>query len=325
MTSGHAWLMFFYTVPSKPVNNRIKIWRRLAKAGAVQLKNTVYLLPFSEEHYEFFEWLTQEVDAMGGDGTFVQTQNIEPMDDGDLKRLFSKQRENDYRDIDKKLDTLERKVNSVTKGSGTRGSKQIEEQFHRLARDLHAVTRIDFFSSEVGKKMKEKMGAVEGALKRMGRDKKECPSPSITSRRVEEYQGKIWVTRTRPFIDRMASAWLIRKFIDKNAKFTFTEDHDAKKLTPQHVAFDIRGGEFTHQGDLCTFEVLVKTFGLWDKALKKIADIVHELDMKDGKYETPEASGIEEILTGIRKTITEDAQALEKGMSVFEMLYAANA
>ena len=240
--------MFFYTVPSKPVNNRIKIWRRLAKAGAVQLKNTVYLLPFSEEHYEFFEWLTQEVDAMGGDGAFVQTQNIEPMDDGDLKKLFSKQRENDYRDIEKKLETLERKVNSVTKGSGTRGNTQIKEQFHRLARDLHAVTRIDFFSSEVGKKMKVKMDAVEGALKRMSHGEKERPSPSITSRRVEEYQGKVWVTRTRPFIDRMASAWLIRMFIDKNAKFTFTEDHDAKKLAPEHVAFDIRGGEFTHQG-----------------------------------------------------------------------------
>ncbi len=317
--------MFFYTVPSKPVNNRIKIWRKLAKAGAVQLKNTVYLLPSSEEHFEFFEWLTQEVAAMGGDGAFVQTQNIETMDDGDLKRLFSRQRENDYRDIEKKLETLERKVNAVTKGSGTRGTKQIEEQFHRLVRDLHAVIRIDFFSSEAGKKLKTRMDAVEGDLKRMSHGKKERPSPSLTSRRVEEYQGKEWVTRTRPFVDRMASAWLIRKYIDTNAKFTFTADHDAKHVDGDHVSFDIRGGEFTHQGDLCTFEVLVKTFGLSDKSLKKIAGIVHELDMKDGTYDTPEASGIEEILTGIRKTINDDAQALEKGMSVFEMLYASNA
>lgn len=135
---------------------------------------------------------------------------------------------------------------------------------------------------------------------------------------------KKWATRKRPFIDRMASAWLIRKFIDRNAEFMFMEEREIGLLAGKDaITFDVKDGDFTHHADLCTFEALVKSFGIKDKAVKKIAEIVHKLDVKDEKFKADEARGIEGLLSGIRKTAKTDAEALEKGMEVFEMLYAS--
>jgi len=151
-------------------------------------------------------------------------------------------------------------------------------------------------------------------------ERKESP---ILTRDITKYQGKVWVTRKKPFVDRMASAWLIRKFIDSKAVFGFINEKEIDTLDKKSSAFDIRGGEFTHSGDRCTFEVLIKAFGLKDKILRKMAEVVHDLDMRDDKYKAAEARGLEDILSGIRKSAKDDAEALEKGMAVFEMLYTS--
>ncbi|MCL4474895.1 MAG: chromate resistance protein, partial [Nitrospirae bacterium] len=152
--------------------------------------------------------------------------------------------------------------------------------------------------------------------------KKESPM-TISTKSVTAYQGKIWVTRKKPFIDRMASAWLIKRFIDKSASFDFIDEKDAVAVGRDAIVFDLSDGEFTHKGDLCTFEVLLRSFSLKDKTLRKLGELVHVLDIKDEKYRIPEARGVEEILTGIRKRAVDDRDALEKGMTVFEMLYAS--
>jgi len=121
----------------------------------------------------------------------------------------------------------------------------------------------------------------------------------------------------------MASAWLIKKFIDRRAAFGFIDEREIDKLDKNTSAFDVRGGEFTHSGDMCTFEVLIKAFGLKDKILKKMAEIVHDLDVRDDKYRAAEAKGLEDILSGIRKSSKDDAEALEKGIGVFEMIYVS--
>ena len=135
--------------------------------------------------------------------------------------------------------------------------------------------------------------------------------------KIEEYQDKTWATRKRPFVDRFASAWLIKKFIDENASFVFIDENNLDKMDKDVIPFDIRGGRFTHAGDLCTFEVLMKSFSLKDKTLRKIAEIVHELDVKDDKFSNPEAKGIEDILSGIRKTAKDDNESLGKGIAIF--------
>lgn len=317
-----GWLLFFYSVPSKPVNARMKIWRRLAKAGAVQLKSAVYILPYNEEHYELCQWLVSEVISMKGDGSFVSVKKIETMKDDDIIAVFNNQREQDYRIIEKSLDEIERKTSSVRKGAGMQGGKSLADQLNKHLREFEEIRKTDFFKSKKGIALKKKFDVLLKEIKGLTVSNFR-QAPEVSPRHIEDYQIKTWATRKKPFVDRMASAWLIKRFVDKKAAFAFIDEKDIETLGKDTVAFDVRGGEFTHAGDMCTFETLVRTFAIKDKAAKKIAELVHELDMKDSKYNVPEAKGIEDILSGIRKTAKSDTEILEKGMDVFEMLYAS--
>ncbi|MGC2063494.1 MAG: chromate resistance protein ChrB domain-containing protein [Thermodesulfovibrionales bacterium] len=319
-----GWLLFFYSVPSKPVSNRMKVWRKLAKAGAAALKGSVYILPFSDEHYELLQWLVSEIAEMKGEGAFTRIEHIDTMKDPEIIALFDQQRGSDYRTIEKALDDLERKLGSIRQGGKVQNTKGLSDQFNRLLKEFEEVKRIDFFSSKEGENLTGKIKRVSAELNRIaGSEAAQQRPATISSRAVDAYQGKAWVTRKKPFIDRMASAWLIRRFIDKNAAFDFIDERELDAVRKNAVLFDMRGGEFTHIGDLCTFEVLVRSFGIKDKAVKKMAEIVHDLDTKDEKYGADEAKGIEEILSGIRKTAKDDRDALERGMAIFEMLYSA--
>jgi len=322
-TLQNGWLLIFYTVPSHPVSNRMKIWRKLARSGAVQLKGAVYILPHNEEHYELCEWLVSEVASMGGDGTFVKAPEVETMTKSEIIALFNGQRENDYRDIEKKVEELDRKISAVRKGGRGQNIKTLSEQLKRDKKEFEDVRRVDFFASKHGEALQKRIKTMEDEVKGMSTPPIKELTTALTPKRSGEYQGKTWVTRKKPFVDRMASAWLIRRFIDAGAAFRFIEEKELGSLDGQSPTFDIRGAEFTHQGDLCTFEVLVKSFGIKDRGVKRIAEVVHDLDVKDEKYNNPETSGVEEILTGIRKTENSDAEALEKGMAVFDMLYAS--
>jgi len=319
-----GWLLFFYSVPSKPVSNRMKVWRRLMKAGAVQLKGAVYVLPFNDEHYELLQWLVSEISEMKGEGAFTRIEHIDTMKDSEIIALFDRQRVDDYRVTGKTLDDFERRLGSIRRGGKAQNIKELSEQFGRLLKEFEEVKRVDFFSSKEGAALNERIKRAAAELKKLSGAEIAKESPlAISTRAVDAYQGKIWVTRKRPFIDRMASAWLIRRFIDNSASFDFIDEKDMDSAGKNSVVFDMRGGEFTHVGDLCTFEVLIKSFGFKDKNLKKMAEIVHDLDVKDGKYGPAEAKGLEDILIGIRKTAKDDGDALEKGMQVFEMLYVS--
>lgn len=322
-TVQEKWLLVFYSVPSKPVSNRMKLWRRLAKTGAVQLKGAVYILPSSEEHYELFQWLMTEVSSMGGDGAFVRVNKIESMTDVEIQELFTRQREQDYRSIEKQLDDIDRKLSSMRKGTGSHAAGKLSEQLRKLLREYHEIHRLDFFSSTAGSVLQKRLKTVEGDMKAFTGVETKIQAKEIPFCRIRDFAGKVWITRKKPFIDRMASAWLIRKFIDPAATFQFIDDQNIHTVRKGTVTFDMRGGQFTHQGDFCTFEVLVRAFNIKIKPLKRIAELVHELDMKDGKFSAPETAGLEEILTGIRKTTEDDHDTLEKGMAVFEMLYAS--
>ncbi len=321
-TTSREWLLIFYSVPSHPVSNRMMIWRKLAKVGAVQLKGAVYILPATEEHEEFLQWLIGEVKSMGGDGAFVRSAEIRTMTDADIRRLFSMQADQEYHRLEKSLDVLERKIQSIRKGTKSEEGKRLADQVAKFTKEFEGVAKRDFFNSSTGQAMKKRIQAVEAGLRDAGK-KSPAEAASVVARRSQDYQEKIWATRKHPFIDRMASAWLIKRFIDPKALFTFIDERDVASLDDSTMAFDIRGAAFTHVGDLCTFEVLVKSFAVRDKAVRKIAEIVHDLDVKDEKYGNPEATGVEEILMGIRKTVKNDSDALERGMAVFEMLYQA--
>jgi hypothetical protein len=298
----------------------MRIWRRLAKTGAVQLKGAVYILPANDEHHELFQWIIGEVKSLGGDGSFVRTPRIETLKDTEVRGLFNAQRDTEYREVDKLLDDMDRKIQSARKGAvgGIRDS--VTGPLATLRKTYDEIRGRDFFDAPSGKATERRIRSLEAMLKGLQEPDTKEPAP-LARKDPKEYHRKVWVTRKRPFIDRMASAWLIRRFVDPAATFRFIDEKDAGRLSTGEIAFDLQGGEFSHYGQLCTFEVLVRSFGIKDKAVRKIAEIVHDLDVKDDKYGNSSGSGIEEILIGIRKTIKEDADMLEKGMAVFEMMY----
>ncbi|MBI3353358.1 MAG: chromate resistance protein [Nitrospirae bacterium] len=320
-----AWLLFFYSVPARPVSSRVKIWRRLAKAGAIQLKGAVYVLPYSERHYEFLQWLISEITAMKGDGAFVKARGLEGIKDSEIIELFNRQRERDYKGIEKRLVEIERQFNNIKKGGTAKKGKRLTELLSRIIKEFDGLRKIDFFSARAGRTLEAKIRGMKAEAKNLTgyTGKRAVSAVALVLRQAKDYQGRTWATRKRPYVDRMASAWLIKRFIDRDASFKFIDEEEIGHLNRDAAAFDIRGGEFTHQGDLCTFEALLKAFCIKDKGLKKIAEIVHELDMKDSKYTSNEAMGIEGIIIGITKTAKDDANALEKGMAIFEMLYAS--
>lgn len=322
-TDGAGWLLFFYSIPAKPAAGRVKVWRRLAKAGAVQLKGAVYVLPFTEEHYELFQWLVSEVAAMDGEAAFIRTARIETMKDAELIAMFDRQREEAYRAIGRKLNEVRRRLDAVRNASGALKDSAIPAAVDRLSREFEEIWKTDFFSSGAGIGMRKRIKEMTEELAGLSDGGKVEAVARVVPRRIEDYQGRQWVTRRRPFIDRMASAWLVRRFIDKDAVFAFADESGMERLPGGSVTYDVPGGEFTHVGGLCTFEAIIKSFGLKDKPLSTVAGIVHQLDVRDDRYTNPAAPGVEAILSGIRDTAGDDTDALERGMAVFEMLYVS--
>jgi hypothetical protein len=315
------WLLFFSTVPAKPGNLRMKIWRRLLKLGAVSLKGSVYVLPFSEDHLEVLHWLQGEVVSLGGEAAFVQVTRIETMADTEIVALFRVQRDSEYAPIRAALEDLEVHLTSLEQQLTAPGLERLKTMFQKILKDYRSVRAVDFFQAAPGSGLPEMLERVEKTLRQLsGRD--ETPKPGISGPRIKkDYLGRVWVTRRRPFVDRMASAWLIRRFIDGEARFEFLEKE--QEAAPGMVSFDVPGGDFSHEEDRCTFEVLLTAFNLRGKALRKIAEMVHDLDLKDGKFASPQAAGLESILLGIRRTAATDQDALEEGIKIFARLHAA--
>ncbi|MCG6551990.1 MAG: chromate resistance protein [Candidatus Magnetominusculus sp. LBB02] len=313
-SNKHRWLLFFYSIAAKPVSGRVKVWRRLVQAGAVQLKDAVYVLPYTDAHFEFFQWLSSEVVSLGGEAMFIKAEKIEMLDDAAIINLFNRHRKKDYAALERQLNDIESRIMPPLKDSNI---KKLADSFHKCVKELGEIRKIDFFSDE-GKRLSAKIDDLGGKLKGITSLSAQS-QPAIEQKRREDYQGKTWVTRQRPFVDRMASSWLIKRFIDKAAAFILIAEGDI--LPSDAAAFDIVGGEFSHVGTLCTFEVMVKAFSIKDRAVKKIAEIVHEIDIRGDEYRNPESPGVEEILTGIQMTAETGTEALEKGAAIFELLY----
>ena len=303
----------------------MKVWRRLSKAGAVQIKGAAYILPMNEDHYEFFQWLVSEVSSMGGEAAFTRVEGLDSMKDQEIRDIFTARKDEDYQPIGKALEDLEAKAESIKKGSGSQGLKALSAQVAKLSKRHEEALKTDFFSSKSGAALRSRLNAIKSIAKGLSSTAPESRPAVVLLRKFADFQGRIWVSRRRPFVDRMASAWLIRRFIDRKAVFSFRDEKDMAAAEKDQITFDVSGGIFTHVGDLCTLEVLVKAFGLKDKAVRKIAEIVHELDVKDDKYRNAESAGLEEILSGLRKAVKDDNDLLEKGISVFEMLYLSKA
>jgi hypothetical protein len=303
-------LLLLVGVPPTPSSLRVRVWRRLRSLGAVPLKRSAYLLPDTPDRYEDFQWLAQEIQREGGEATLVRVQQIENVTPDDVRRLFHEPRDQDYRQLAaryrKMLQGLDRKSAAT--------STRVQEELARLAKDHQRIRDIDFFGAPGGAEVRRLEEAVAMRSRRPEPVRREGrPTLDLTKLR-----GRQWVTRPRPHIDRIASAWLIKRFIDPEAQFLFAPPAEFPK---DAIPFDAPGVELSHQGEDCTFETLIKRARLRDRRLGRLAEIVHEADLRDGKYPHEEARGIDLAIRALLAASPDDQQVLAQGMTLCEGLY----
>ena len=312
--SQQQLLLLLVGLPPTPSSLRVRVWRRLRTLGAVPLKRSAYLLPDTPERYEDFQWLAQEVQRDGGDATLVRVQQIENVSPADVLRLFHEPRDRDYRQLAvryrKLLQGLERKSEAT--------STRVHDELARLSKDYQRIRSIDFFDAPGGAEVRRLEEAIAMRTRRPESARPE-PRPTLD---LSKLRGRRWVTRPRPHVDRIASAWLIKRFIDAEAVFVFAPPAEFPK---DAIAFDAPGVELSHHGEDCTFETLVKRAHLRDRRLARLAEVVHEADLRDGKYPHEEARGIDVAIRALLAASPDDHQVLAHGMALFEGLYATTA
>jgi hypothetical protein len=291
------WLLLVFSLPRKGASLRVTVWRKLKRYGALPLGNSSYFLPNTAENRERFEWLATAVRTEGGEASVLEVQSIDNCSFEQMKQRFSDARAGDYRELLKEL------RNPASANQSAR--------ITRLRQRFQDIVSIDFFASPLREQ-------VEHALNAMQTSKTKSAAPEIGKVSPAEYRNRVWVTRPRPGVDRVTSAWLIRKFIDPKAKFAFApEDKKPAKAVP----FDMYEGGFGHRGEDCTFETLLKVFHIRDKKVLVMAEVVHDADLFDEKFGRKEGFGIDEVMKGWGREGLSDRELLKRGMQLAEGLY----
>ena len=297
-----SWLLLLFSLPTNRNTERVAVWRRLKKLGAVQFTTSTYLLPDQATQYEQFQWLAQQIRDSDGDSTLVRAQEIEGLTKEKVVAMFNDARAKDYAELRKSLQdfiTRQRKMDAEIAAG----------ELERLTRQFREIRKIDFFDSPRGHDI--------AMLLRRATGPRRARQPETLDAR--QYQAKTWLTRPRPEIDRVGSAWLISKFIDRKPKFVFAFSADA---ISNAIPFDMLDAEFSHHGNCCTFETLIKRFAISDKSLAKIAEMIHDADLDDARFQRVEAVGIDRVLKGWAKQGLSDQEILRRGFECFDALYA---
>jgi hypothetical protein len=307
------WLLLIHQLPAKPAYARVKAWRRLQALGAVTVKNAVYALPANSETQEDFAWLAKEIVEDGGEAIVCEAALVEGLSDHDMQALFDNARDEDYARIATEARELAaRRTDDAT----DRELAEMAAQAARLRRQLDAVVAIDFFGANGRLAAQGLVSGLEAALQvEDAMAPIDDPGPA-----QGPLTDRTWVTRRGVQVDRIASAWLIRRFIDKGARFKFVPS-SGYRPEPGELRFDMFEGEFTHRGDRCTFEVLLAHAGLADPALSAIGEIIHDIDLKDDRYGRAETAGVKSLIAGIALPGADDEQRLARGAVLLDGLY----
>jgi hypothetical protein len=306
-TERRRWLLLAHQLPASPSNLRVKTWRRLQDLGALAIKQSIYVLPDTPESREDFEWLRVEIEGSGGEAVVFAANHLDADAEAALVEEFRRSRQAAYTELAAELQRVR------PSKEARRGPSQLRE-LSRYRERFQAIERIDFFGSAGRDRVASLLTALES--KRHGAA---AERDAADARDRSQYKGRLWVTRPRPGVDRMSSAWLIRRFIDPAASFAFITD--AKNAPAGAVPFDMYGAGFGHEGDRCTFETLITTFGIGDRAATRLSEVVHDLDLKDGKFAAPEAVTLGAAIDGLQMSCGDDHQLLEQGMILFEAMY----
>ncbi len=296
------WLFLVFSLPAKRASQRVDIWRKLQRYGALSLRNSGYLLPNTPANRERFEWLARIIQSHKGEASVVEVQSIDNLPSERLVGRFAEARARDYQDLIRELHKL---------GSSPPVKRSVA-RLGRLRQRFQEIAEIDFFHSPL-------RGRVEELLETISSSRSSSPASSeFVAASKRNYQGRLWVTRPRPGVDRVASAWLIRRFIDPKARFAFAPDGHAPSRA---VPFDMFHGGFGHRGEECTFETLQKQFRIRNRRVSVLAQIVHDADLGDEKFGRNEGFGIDAVTVGWASQGIPDRELLERGMQLVEGLY----
>lgn len=305
-----GWLLFIHQLPPRPLYLRAQVRRRLAQVGALALKNSVYVLPDTSDCLEDFQWIGQEAIAAGGEATVCKATFVGAPTDAELRRRF-------IEDAGTRLAPVK---NALAESLAALRRRKAEAatgpDMLRLERLVDAARRTDFFQSEAGAEVQTLMTAIRNVLK-PPREPKASRSQSAA-----DLKGRVWVTRRDPRIDRLATAWLIRRFVDPAARFRFVDSTGGQVLKSER-SFDMVGADFTHQGDRCSFETMATRLGLKDPALRQIGEIVHDLDLKDGKFGRTDAAGVQRMVDGLSAAHPDSGARVQAALPIFDSLFAS--
>jgi hypothetical protein len=322
-TTKPEWILLIHQLPPKPTNLRVRIWRKLQKLGAIAIKNSVYVLPASEKAHEDFQWLKQEIESATGEASVFKAASVEGATDEEIIAAFRKARDDEFAVVAAELDGLTGAIREQARGKHLSAGRLSahESEIDRLHSELERIAGNDFFTATgrtpafaAFERCQKELRAAQG------------PKANTTSYAkggkldVAKYQGRRWMTRRNLHIDRLASAWLIKQFIDKRPRFYFVAEGESIEGA---IPFDMFGAEFTHHGEDCTFETMLKRFGLTEnKGLREIAEIVHDIDLKDDKFHRLEAAGLNAIIDGLSNVLRDDRKLLQQTGVVFDGLHS---
>jgi hypothetical protein len=314
-TSPAKWLLLLLQLPTKPAAARIKTWRRLQQLGSVAIKNSVYVLPNTAQAREDFEWLRAEVIAAKGQASIMVADALSAKEDEEIRAAFLEQRATEYDAVRTAIEQALRGLKSRPAGA----ARLAAERALRGGRDeLGRLDAMELIPADARGKAVDAIARLET---RLAPDQERTPDmPTAATSAHDTFNGRTWVTRPRPGVDRMSSAWLIQRFIDPKARFAFSAEPPAAG-DKKRVAFDMFGVTFGHQGERCSFEVLCDHFDIDDQGVRHIAKIVHDVDLKDERYCLPEAPVVGRMVEGLRATYADDQELLTHGMAMFAALY----
>ena len=308
--SDPDWYVLIHQIPSKPLYLRAKIRKRLASFGAVALKDAVYALPARKGFLPRLQDIAAETRSEGGEAHLLRANFLDARASDALVERFRRERATDYAAL---AQSAREWTTELRRQSGTVPLEAaLRARVARAKRRLKAIRQIDFFDAPARQEAEASLAAFEGQVL-----SRPAAAPGTRQR---ELVGRTWVTRRGIQVDRIASAWFVRRFLDPKARFRFI-DPGADEVRPNEIRFDMADGDFTHEEDRCTFETLVLRTGMKDPALAHVAEIVHDIDIKDGKFGHPEASGVQQILLGILMTNPDDGARLDRGFALLDDLY----
>ena len=320
---SNSWIVFSLSLPVRLQSLRVKALRRLAAIGAVPLKNSLHLLPGQPGCREHLTWLSQEIEAGGGEAVLLTCSDLGGVSDDDARQLFRQARDADYAEVEAEASRVEASLAASPEDEAAR--REVRSFLRKAERRLASLREIDFFPSGRGDALRLVVDDLAAKLDGAGPDLAQPPC------RTSDFQGRTWVTRERPYIDRLSSFWLVRRRIDVGAAIRFLTEGEAVPQGPGFASFDMPQADFTHRGELVSFETIAADFGIRDVAVRRLMGIVKAIDLADALLEEggedgglpAEARAVKDVLDGLIKISSTDAELLERAMLLFDALAAS--